>query len=148
MMRQTEQIKHWQLPSPGVEVNVVSDASQCSVIYPEQLITVKQKGDTLYYALSDSLEDGDFSRLEFLNGPDGDANSNSREADDIGQMPYLIKGADGKVRTAIDQNYTNDKKVRIIVNTLPGTLWVKQWGRQKNIVGCRRYEKCDGGRWR
>lgn len=117
----------------AVEVNVVSDASQCSVIYPEQLITVKQKGDTLYYALSDSLEDGDFSRLEFLNGPDGDANS--READDIGQMPYLIKGADGKVRTAIDQNYTNDKKVRIIVNTLPGTLRVKQWGRQRTLLG-------------
>ena len=95
----------------AVEVNVVSDASQCSVIYPEQLITVKQKGDTLYYALSDSLEDGDFSRLEFLNGPDG------------------------KVRTAIDQNYTNDKKVRIIVNTLPGTLWVKQWDRQRTLLG-------------
>ncbi|MFC2493423.1 MAG: ABC transporter permease, partial [Prevotella sp.] len=99
----------------------------------EQLITVKQKGDTLYYALSDSLEDDDFSRLEFLNGPDGDANS--READDIGQMPYLIKGADGKVRTAIDHNYTNDKKVRIIVNTLPGTLWVKQWDRQRTLLG-------------
>ena len=117
----------------AVEVNVVSDASQCSVIYPEQLITVKQKGDTLYYALSDSLGEDDFSRLECLNGPDGDANS--READDIGQMPYLIKGADGKVRTAIDHNYTNDKKVRIIVNTLPGTLWVKQWGRQRTLLG-------------
>lgn len=117
----------------AVEVNVVSDVSQCSVIYPEQLITVKQKGDTLYYALSDSLEEDDFSRLECLNGPDGDANS--REAGDIGQMPYLIKGADGKVRTAIDQNYTNDKKVRIIVNTLPGTLLVKQWGRQRTLLG-------------
>ena len=117
----------------SVEVNFVSDASQCSVIYPEQLIKVRQKGNTLYYAISDSLESLSLSNLELLSGPDGKTNSES--AAEKGEISYLIKGADGKVRTAVDKNFTDDNKVRIIVNTLPGTLLVKQSGKQKTLLG-------------
>lgn len=117
----------------AVEVNYVSDASKCSVIYPEQVIQVRQQGDTLYYTYNPELYKRDKADLNFVNGIDGMADAST--ASDEGNITYQIKGADGKVRTAIDKHYNDGNKVRIVINTLPGNLAVRQTGRQSTLIG-------------
>ena len=117
----------------AVEVNYVSDASKCSVIYPEQVIQVRQQGDTLYYTYNPELYKRDKADLNFVNGIDGMADAST--ASDEGNITYQIKGADGKIRTAIDKHYNDGNKVRIVINTLPGSLAVRQTGRQSTLIG-------------
>ncbi|MFC2493813.1 MAG: ABC transporter permease, partial [Prevotella sp.] len=117
----------------AVEVNYVSDASKCSVIYPEQVIQVRQQGDTLYYTYNPELYKRDKADLNFVNGPDGMADAST--ASDEGNITYQIKGADGKIRTAIDKHYNDGNKVRIVINTLPGNLAVRQTSRQSTLIG-------------
>lgn len=107
-----------------VEVNYVNDASQCSVIYPDEVLKVWQKDNVLYYALSDSVQPNDGYYLKFLYGPDGKADVD--EAVSNGKIVYQVKGIDGKVRKVLDRNYDEKNKARIIVNTLPGALVVNQ----------------------
>ena len=38
-----------------VDVSFVKDKSECSIAYPEQLISVEQQGNTLMYRFSDEL---------------------------------------------------------------------------------------------
>ncbi|OFQ18304.1 hypothetical protein HMPREF2955_10090 [Prevotella sp. HMSC073D09] len=117
----------------AVEVNYVSDASKCSVIYPEQVIQVRQQGDTLYYTYNPELYKRDMADMNFVNGPDGMADASSACYE--GKINYQIKGADGKVRTAVDQHYRDGNKVRIVINTLPGNLAVRQTSRQSTLIG-------------
>ena len=117
----------------AVEVNYVNDASKCSVIYPEQVIQVRQQGDTLYYTYNPELYKRDKEDMNFVNGPDGMADASSACYE--GKINYQIKGADGKVRTAVDKHYRDGNKVRIVINTLPGNLAVRQTSRQSTLIG-------------
>ncbi len=117
----------------AVEVNYVSDASKCSVIYPEQVIQVRQQGDTLYYTYNPELYKRDKEYMNFVNGIDGMADASTASYE--GKIAYQIKGADGKVRTAVDKHYNDANKVRIVINTLPGSLAVRQTSRQSTLIG-------------
>ena len=117
----------------AVEVNYVSDASKCSVIYPEQVIQVRQQGDTLYYTYNPELYKRDREDMYFVSGPDGMADASTASYE--GKIAYQIKGADGKVRTAVDKHYNDGNKVRIVINTLPGNLAVRQTSRQSTLIG-------------
>ena len=117
----------------AVEVNYVSDASKCSVIYPEQVIQVRQQGDTLYYTYNPELYKRDREDMYFVSGIDGMADASTASYE--GKIAYQIKGADGKVRTAVDKHYDDANKVRIVINTLPGNLAVRQTSRQSTLIG-------------
>lgn len=117
----------------AVEVNYVSDASKCSVIYPEQVIQVRQQGDTLYYTYNPELYKRDKEHMNFVNGIDGMADASTASYEE--NITYQIKGADGKVRTAVDKHYNDGNKVRIVINTLPGNLAVRQTNRQSTLIG-------------
>ena len=117
----------------AVEVNYVSDASKCSVIYPEQVIQVRQQGDTLYYTYNPELYKRDKEYMNFVNGIDGMADASTACYEE--NITYQIKGADGKIRTAIDKHYNDGNKVRIVINTLPGNLAVRQTNRQSTLIG-------------
>ena len=117
----------------AVEVNYVSDASKCSVIYPEQVIQVRQQGDTLYYTYNPELYKRDREDMYFVSGPDGMADASTASYE--GKIAYQIKGVDGKVRTAVDKHYNDGNKVRIVINTLPGNLAVRQTSRQSTLIG-------------
>ena len=117
----------------AVEVNYVNDASKCSVIYPEQVIQVRQQGDTLYYTYNPELYKRDREDMNFVNGPDGMADASAASYE--GKIAYQIKGADGKVRTAVDKHYRDGNKVRIVINTLPGNLAVRQTSGQSTLIG-------------
>ena len=117
----------------AVEVNYVSDASKCSVIYPEQVIQVRQQGDTLYYTYNPELYKRDKEHMNFVNGIDGMADASTASYEE--NITYQIKGADGKVRTAVDKHYNDGNKVRIVINTLPGNLAVRQTSRQSTLIG-------------
>jgi hypothetical protein len=52
-----------------------------------------------------------------------------------GNITYQIKGVDGKVRTAVDKHYRDGNKVRIVINTLPGNLAVRQTSGQSTLIG-------------
>ena len=117
----------------AVEVNYVSDASKCSVIYPEQVIQVRQQGDTLYYTYNPELYKRDKEHMNFVNGIDGKADASTASYEE--NITYQIKGADGKVRTAVDKHYNDGNKVRIVINTLPGNLAVRQTNRQSTLIG-------------
>lgn len=117
----------------AVEVNYVSDASKCSVIYPEQVIQVRQQGDTLYYTYNPELYKRDREDMYFVSGIDGMADASTASYE--GKIAYQIKGADGKVRKAVDKHYDDANKVRIVINTLPGNLAVRQTSRQSTLIG-------------
>ena len=117
----------------AVEVNYVSDVSKCSVIYPEQVIQVRQQGDTLYYTYNPELYKRDREDVHFVSGIDGMADASTASYE--GKIAYQIKGADGKVRTAVDKHYDDANKVRIVINTLPGNLAVRQTSRQSTLIG-------------
>ena len=117
----------------AVEVNYVSDASKCSVIYPEQVIQVRQQGDTLYYTYNPELYKRDKEYMNFVNGIDGMADASAASYEE--NITYQIKEADGKVRTAVDKHYNDGNKVRIVINTLPGNLAVRQTSRQSTLIG-------------
>ena len=117
----------------AVEVNYVSDASKCSVIYPEQVIQVRQQGDTLYYTYNPELYKRDKEYMNFVNGIDGMADASTACYEE--NITYQIKGADGKIRTAVDKHYDDANKVRIVINTLPGNLAVRQTNRQSTLIG-------------
>ncbi len=106
----------------SIQVNYVDDASKCTVIYPEQILQVHQRGDTLYYTFKHDLYKQDEYNLNLVYGPDG--MTSIGQATDAGQITYQIKGADGKVRKAIDKHFSDRNAVRLVVNTLPGTLVV------------------------
>ena len=108
-----------------VDVSFVKDKSECSIAYPEQLISVEQQGNTLMYRFSDELISCSDKLIEWKHGPDGNIKESDIQKDST--IEYSIQHLNGEKEIVKETCVGYQKKIRIKIKMLETpTLTVQQ----------------------